>query len=69
MINMIKNADERLFQDTKKRLSFQHNIEILTDRNEIPNELTTQVLNEAQSGKNLSPTYSSTQELMDALNA
>ena len=65
----LKNADERFLQVVKTLLLFKQDIEIFTDYDEIPNELTAQVLKDAQEGKNVSPIYSSTQELMDALNA
>jgi len=65
----LKNADERFLQVVESLLPFKKDIEIFIDYNEIPNEQTAQVLKEAQDGKNLSPIYTSTQELMDALNA
>ena len=37
--------------------------------NEEPNELTAKVLQESEEGKNLSHTYNSAEELMDALHA
>lgn len=37
--------------------------------NEVPNALTEQVLKESEEGKNLSPTYDSISDLMDALHA
>ena len=64
-----KNADERFLQVLESLLLFKKDIEIFTDYDEIPNEQTAQILKESQEGKNLSPLYISTQELMDALNA
>ena len=65
----LKNADERCLQVLESLLPFKKDIEIFTDYDEIPNEQTAQILKESQEGKNLSPLYISTQELMDALNA
>lgn len=65
----LKNADERFLQVLESLLLFKKDIEIFTDYDEIPNEQTAQILKESQEGKNLSPLYISTQELMDALNA
>ena len=36
---------------------------------EVPNELTQKVMKDAESGKNLSPVYTSTKDFMAALNA
>ena len=63
----LKNADERFLQVLESLLPFKKDIEIFTDYDEIPNEQTAQILKESQEGKNLSPLYLSTQELMDAL--
>ena len=65
----LRNADERFLQVLESLLLFKKDIEIFTDYDEIPNEQTAQILKESQEGKNLSPLYTSTQELMDALNA
>ena len=65
----LRNADERFLQVLESLLPFKKDIEIFTDYDEIPNKQTAQILKESQEGKNLSPLYTSTQELMDALNA
>lgn len=65
----LKNADERILQVLESLLPFKKDIEIFTDYDEIPNERTARILKDSQDGKNLSPIYTSTQELMDALNA
>ena len=65
----LRNADERFLQVLESLLPFKKDIEIFTDYDEIPNEKTAQILKESQEGKNLSPLYTSTQDLMDSLNA
>ena len=65
----LKNADERFLQVLESLLPFKKDIEIFTDYDEVPNEQTAKILKESQDGKNLSPIYTSTQELMAALNA
>ena len=69
MTIMLRNADERFLQVLESLLPFKKDIEIFTDYDEVPNEPTAKILKESQDGKNLSPIYTSTQELMDALNA
>ena len=69
MTIMLRNADERFLQVLESLLPFKKDIEIFTYYDEVPNEQTAKILKESQDGKNLSPIYTSTQELMDALNA
>ena len=69
MTIMLRNADERFLQVLESLLPFKKDIEIFTDYDEVPNEQTAKILKESQDGKNWSPIYTSTQELMDALNA